>query len=391
MARIKSALSLSTMVMLLAAPVGASQFSGQINLEHRQFFDAGLYDADQAQTSIVLQPEWSTDWNDGDSQFTAELFGRYDSIDDERSHADIRELMYLTVFDDYEFQAGIGKVFWGVTESVHLVDVINQTDAVESVDGEQKLGQPMVSVAAIKEWGTVRAWLLPYFRERTFAGTDGRLRAPFGVSKHATYESSHEEHHIDAAFRYSHYFGDWDIGISYFKGTNREPYLRFNGNELVPHYALMDQFSLDLQGVFGSWLWKWEALYRDSLDHHFASIAGFEYTLVGISGTQWDLGLIAEYQYDSRDENSPSPAQNDIFLGTRLAINDADGTEILAGIAQDFDHSGSYSGKIEASARINNSWKWRANAWVFNSDTAIDPLYSYRDEDFIELALEWYY
>ncbi len=35
-------------------------------------------------------------------------------------------------------------MYWGVAESNHLVDIINQTDAVESFDGEEKLGQPMV-------------------------------------------------------------------------------------------------------------------------------------------------------------------------------------------------------------------------------------------------------
>ncbi|MDD7885073.1 hypothetical protein [Flavivirga sp. 57AJ16] len=37
-----------------------------------------------------------------------------------------------------------------MTESNHLVDIINQTDAVETFDGEEKLGQPMVQLS----WGT---------------------------------------------------------------------------------------------------------------------------------------------------------------------------------------------------------------------------------------------
>ena len=41
---------------------------------------------------------------------------------------------------------GAAKVFWGTAESRHLVDIINQTDAVEDIDEEDKLGQPMVKV-----------------------------------------------------------------------------------------------------------------------------------------------------------------------------------------------------------------------------------------------------
>ena len=41
---------------------------------------------------------------------------------------------------DWSLSIGLGKVFWGVTEFNHLVDVINQTDLVEGIDGEAKLG-----------------------------------------------------------------------------------------------------------------------------------------------------------------------------------------------------------------------------------------------------------
>ena len=48
---------------------------------------------------------------------------------------------------------GIDKVFWGVIESRHLVDYINQTDGVEDVDGEDKLGQPMINLGLQRDWG----------------------------------------------------------------------------------------------------------------------------------------------------------------------------------------------------------------------------------------------
>ena len=57
----------------------------------------------------------------------------------------------------------------------------------------------------------VSAYLLPYFRERTFAGVDGRLRSPLPVATdNAQYESSDEENHVDFALRYSHYLGSFD-------------------------------------------------------------------------------------------------------------------------------------------------------------------------------------
>ena len=58
----------------------------------------------------------------------------------------------------------------GVTESRHLVDVLNQVDGVEDIDEEDRLGQPMINISTQRDWGSVDLFVLPGFRERTFAG-----------------------------------------------------------------------------------------------------------------------------------------------------------------------------------------------------------------------------
>lgn len=380
----------SAVLTLVALQCHGVELSGQLNLEHRQFFSDGLQGQDKGQSSLVLQPELF--WEIGEqSQFTFTPFYRLDSLDDERSHGDIREALYLTYWDDYELRAGIGKVFWGVTESAHLVDVVNQTDAIEAVDGEDKLGQPMLHFTSIKEWGTLDAMVLPYFRERTFSGSDGRLRPTIAVSEDALYESSREQNHLDFAARYSKMIGDWDVGVSYFQGTDRDPYYRFDSSELKPYYAQAKQLGLDVQGIVGDWLWKLESIYRDSLHHHTGVVTGFEYTVVGALGSVWDVGLIAEYLYDSRGNNAQTIGQNDLFLGTRLALNDADSTEILFGVTQDLDNSDVYNAKLEASSRLTNHLSWRIDGWLFENDTPDDLLYFGRKDDFIEVSLEYYF
>ncbi len=346
------------------------------------FFEDGQQGQEKGQSSIVLQPEFYWRFHGGNTSVTFVPFGRLDSMDDQRSHFDIRELLLLSVIEDYEIRAGIGKVFWGVTESIHLVDVINQTDAVESLDGEDKLGQPMLHITSVKNWGVLDAFLLPYFRERTFAGKDGRLRPDPSVSTSAEYESSKEEKHVDVSLRYSKMLGDWDLGLSYFVGTNRDPYLQSQDNALIPFYAQMDQFGLDVQGIVGDWLWKLESIYRNSLDEQVSVVSGFEYTYVGLLDTQWDLGIISEYLYDSRGENLQSPYQNDLFAGARVTLNDAEGTEVLLGVTQDLDDTDVYSGKLEASSRINNQLKWRIDAWIFDNSTP---------DDFIEFSIDYYF
>jgi hypothetical protein len=360
----------------------AVDLSGHVGVEHRQFFQRGQDGQHDSQDSLVLEPELYWESDNGDSAITFTPFTRVDSMDEQRTHADIRELSWLQVLGDYEIRAGISEIFWGVTESAHLVDVINQTDAVESPDGEDKLGQPMVDVAKIADWGRVDAFLLPYFRTRTFAGKDGRLRTDLPVDTNdAQFESSRKQKHVDGALRYANSFGDWDIGVSYFRGTNRDPYLQYQRGQLIPYYAQMDQVGLDVQNTSGDWLWKLETIYRNSLDEHVAAVSGFEYTEVGF-WQQSDLGIILEYLYDSRGNNDQSEYQNDVFYGLRFTFNDVNGTEILAGVTQDLDDPNEYIGKIEASSRINNYFKWNINAWLF--DRRIP-------DDFLDISIKYYF
>ncbi|EOX4831246.1 hypothetical protein ACG9VV_000759 [Vibrio alginolyticus] len=391
MKRLNVGLLLSAAAFFYSMPLTAVELAGQVNIEHRQFFKTGSQGQSKAQASLVLQPEFYWEIQNGDANFTFTPFYRLDGLDDERSHGDIREALYLTYWDDYELRVGISKVFWGVTESAHLVDVVNQTDSIEAVDGEDKLGQPMLHFTSFKDWGTVHAMLLPYFRERRFAGTDGRLRTDPVVSDDAIYESSREEKHVDVAFRYSKMLGDWDVGLSYLYGTNRDPYFRFEYGELKPYYALMSHVGLDVQGIVGDWLWKLESIYRDSADNHVGLVTGFEYTFVGAFDTVWDVGVIGEYLYDSRGNNAQTIGQNDVFAGIRWALNDEDGTEVLTGITKDLDNADVYNAKLEASSRISNHVKWQIDAWLFKNETPNDLLYFARDDDFIELSIQYYF
>ncbi len=118
---------------LVISVLSKAEFSGNIGIEGRYFVDDPLF-AEQSEDftgSISVQPEFRYQWNNGDNGFTFIPFARVDSEDDERTRADIRELYFLGVKDDWEWRIGVNKVFWGVLEFQHLVDIINQTDAVE--------------------------------------------------------------------------------------------------------------------------------------------------------------------------------------------------------------------------------------------------------------------
>ena len=389
------------LAMLLCCPALASanaELTWEVTVESRWFTqDAAQHHQANSQYSLTFEPEYFLAWNDDADSLVFKPFLRLDNQDSERRHGDIRELIWIHVQDDWELHLGIGKVFWGVTESQHLVDVINQTDAVEAIDGEDKLGQPMIKYSLTKDWGVLDAFLLPGFRERTFASRDGRLRTALPVDvDNAQYQSSREQHHVDWALRWSHSLGDWDVGVAYFDGTNREPLLRpapgDEGTVLVPFYEQMQQLSTDLQATLGDTLWKIEAIYRESDSDDFLGFTGgFEHTLVGIRESAVDLGLLAEYQFDERDERATTPGQNDLFIGARLALNDADSTEILFGYTQDLDDSQSHSALMEASRRLSDHVTLSLDAWIFQSDNPGELLYSVRRDDFIQLNIEIYF
>jgi len=199
------------------------------------------------------------------------------------------------------------------------VDVINQTDFVENLNGEQKLGQPMVNFSYIQDWGILEAYVLTGFRERTFSGLKGRPGFPLEVdTDNPLYESSEEEKHIDWAIRYSHTFGLLDFGISHFQGTSHEPRLTPSFNESMelvkfrPFYDQMDQTGLELQTTIEGWLLKGELISRKTHDKRFTSfVTGFEYTLGDIAYSGIDVGLIAEYMFDDRTKIKELIVQGD--------------------------------------------------------------------------------
>jgi hypothetical protein len=390
---------ISLLVVLPTLVLAEVEYSGSAALEQRYFFQDALYpQQERANLSVYFAPELYTSFNDGNDSLLFKGFYRFDQQDDARTHGDIRELKWIHSGEEWEVQTGISKVFWGQTESLHLVDIINQTDDVESIDGEDKLGQPMVAFSLFKDWGNTTVFVLPYFRERTFSGDDGRLRAPLAVdTDNPIYESEDKEKNIDWAIRWQHTLGDWEVGLSYFDGTSREPDFVLSTNELLepslrPFYPQIQQAGIDVLALLGSWTIKFEGIHRNVMEQDFtAFVGGFEYSFVGLFDSVYDVNWLMEYQYDNREDLSNVVAQNDLMVGSRLVFNDIDGTEILIGMVQDLDYSHVRSGFIEASSRINDNWKWRFDAWMFSSDEPADPSYLLRRDDYIQLNLEYYF
>lgn len=382
--------------VLLAAGLSPARgqsidWAGYMSVEPRVFFQSPAFPVQDSHTlafSAVAAPEIRREWHDGDDRLTIAPFLRWDANDSRRSHADLREANWLHLADPWTVRVGIGKVFWGVTESRHLVDIVNQTDFVEDIDEEDKLGQPMIQVQRFTGRGTAGLFILPAFRERTFPADDGRLRGALPIARgRSVYESAAGSHHTDLALRWDDSFGDWDLGASVFRGTGREPRLvpeAANGRTvLVPHYDIIAQTGIDLQYTRGAWLWKLEGIHRSGQGRAFSAyVAGFEYTLYAIGSRGADVGLLAEYLRDGRDETAPRTAlEDDIFVGARLSLNDFDDTTLLLGVIVDRSSHGTVS-FAEGQRRIGERWRLETELrWL--RDAADATLSAWRRDSFV--------
>ncbi len=393
----------SILALAATSSVAAGEFelTGSIGAENRFFFERGALPGQIRTYQPSLELELDLRWRSSNDAWdiVAIPYTRLDAKDGDRTHFDFREAYIRWTGDEWTVRAGLGKVFWGVSESVHLVDIINQSDSVEDIDNEDKLGQPMLEISTQRDWGQLTAYILPGFRKRTFPGADGRLRTPLLVDNDLALfdEGTDDDSDIDFGLRYSHYFGDWDVGLSFFRGANREARLlpTANFSALRPLYDDITQVGVDIQYTKEAWLWKFEAIVRDSEFETFAAaVGGFEYTFYGLTESGADLGILLEFQYDGRSDDlfiAPfTTADNDVFVGARYALNDADDTSILAGVVTDVEDA-SMSGVIEATSRFGENWVGEIEGRFFMNVDPNNIAAAFEQDSHIMLRLTRYF
>jgi len=318
-----STIAVSTLVLVASSANAQWTKRGDLTLQGQVFTDNALHTATQ---SSNLSAAGTAEFNrviGENGNLTISPFFRVDQHDDERTHFDLREFIYRHSGETWEVNVGLGKVFWGVAESNNIVDIINQKDAIEGTSPEHKLGQPMINLLLLKDWGEVSLFVLPGFRERTFASKDGRPRGFFSVdTDNPQYESSNEQNNVDVAGRISGAINEWDLGVHAFRGTAREPLLGFSGAS--PYYYQLTQVGIDVQATLESWLLKTEAVYKSAnpIVDHMQLVSGFEYSFYAVAESDIDIGVVAEWLYDDRTDQADTVFQNDLLMGLRFAFND---------------------------------------------------------------------
>jgi len=372
-------------------------FTPSVTTEFRYFPESPSYDGqlEYFQPSIYFSGEGRWISKDRKKRLQFEPFLRVDVQDDERSHFDIRELNYSQRFSNFDLLIGNAQIFWGVAESRNVVDVINQFDEVENSDETDKLGQPLIRFGKFTDIGRFEVYYLPYFRERTFPGVDGRQRGPLTVDLDNTeYDEGREEWAGDFALRYQHQIDQFDIGIHVFTGTARAPFLKSNGEGTshIPIYQKLTQGGVDIQRTWDAWLLKLEVVIADQSGDNFTSnVFGLEYTFFDFSNSGIDIGILFEGLYDNRDENKTASTlfENDIFVGARFTWNDFQESELLLGAIIDWK-TGSMFSSIEYERRIGENMKFEVEAQYFLAEDS-EPLAQFERDSNLTLKLTRYY
>ena len=378
------------MISILFSQLILGEIIGELSFDNRYFFNAGLQEQKKNHTSFPFSPEIFQDNSNRIFHFKVKL--RKDSEDSGRNLNDIQELYLINILEDKEIKYGVSKEFWGVTETSHRVDIINQTDFTEGFDGEEKLGQPMIKISLERQWGLLDIYTLLGFRERNFSGKKGRLRLPLPINeKGSLYSSSSKNKRADFAVRWSNYYDDFDIAISHFSGTSREPRFLPSANkinELVPVYEVIDQTGLEIQYLLDSLAIKGEVISRSGQGERFtAATYGLEYTQVGVLQSRIDLGWVVEFNHDDRLESSP------FVLGTRFSFNDIYDSQILSGFILN-DKSKELGFLLEASRRIGECCLLSLEGIYFDDteeDNGQKKLFqAFKEDDFLRAEFIYY-
>lgn len=368
------------------------EVSGYASVDTRFFLRSPRYTSQKngPEVSLVTNPEIS--YQTGEHEFVFAPFYRKDSRDRERTHFDLRKAYWKYDNDSWSILAGIGQVSWDITTSNHLINIINQVDVVEDiVTGDYRLGQPMVNLTKYNSWGQLDLYVLPGFRERTFAGRNGRIRHPLPVDvDNPIYESSAEEKHVDFAGRYSHSVNGWDASLYYFHGTGRDPSSALNstGTALLPIYSIINQVGTGLRYTNNGWCWKFEGIVREGQGKTLeAYVTGVDYTFNEALGSKASLGLMAEYAFDNRELEAGFTAfDENAFAGFWIGFNDERKSLITATANVDKD-SHEILFNIQASTYVTDSVQIEFLGRAFSNARIDDEIYPAEKDDYIQFRL----
>ena len=353
-----------------SAETGISQLEveqrGEVTVEASWYPRQAQY-AGQADSFLHLEarPEILVYGDHAEAQFQPRISGGTGG----GGQLDVREAHINGRRGEIDYLVGSTVLFWGKVESYNPVDIVNALDYSRGLLRSEKRGAPMVRLSWPAGPGQIDLLAID-FVENVYPERALRERpAPHVNDNTAGFSGGASRDDIAAAARWSGYFGDIDLGVSWFRGTGHAPRLLPQADgTLKPDYSRVTQLGLDIQLLHGDTAVKAELIRRrgqydrlGSADSYAAGVVGIEHNLYDLAESGRDLVLIAEYARDERRGRSHSGFQNDLILGGRWLWNDVEDTEILTLLARDLDNA-AQTLTMTANRRITDALSFEATA-----------------------------
>ncbi len=163
----------------------------------------------------------------------------------EQGFINLREANRTYAAESTEWLIGYGLMYWGVMV-YQPVNILNQYDGRIALGYEEKIGQSMLQMRWLPEWGETQFLIPPFHQTRTWREPNQRRALTKPVSSDALYLDG--EQPLDLASRVSFWKDGLDIALSAFYGNRREPLLIETASEWQQSYAKIFSSALSCNG-----------------------------------------------------------------------------------------------------------------------------------------------
>ena len=377
------------------------EYKGNIGVE-TAYFDHDIDNKRDNQSAFRGEIEGKYQLKEN-QKFVTKLKAIYDTNDNKRRYLAFNDLYFQHDFDNWNFLIGKNTRFWGAMEFYNHTDTFNTKDWLDNpFDYDSKVGS--WNIAFSRFFDNSEFSLIAKLHEEKQPMQESRSIYNFVPHSYnekldtdsddvptiyLKYSSSIEEHQIDYSVIYQNGYDEQRYLVPNLSKDN-------NISSMQQHAYTVDKFMGFGTMVKGDTLYKTEVAYTSSHDNKVADYAqgsiGLEHTLYGVYD-KMDLGIIAEYYKYKIFQNGRHNAKDfgklfddDFALGARLAFNDIESSEILAGL--DIDrHNKEKIFFVDYDTRIDDKYKLKVSFQHF--DAKQDS--SFSDGNTVRVELGYYF
>jgi len=337
-------------------------FQGYVGVEYRAFENDNTL---KRESSRALEAKLELKKSESEYSFYMNSEFLKDKDENSRSYARVNELYLTKHFENSDFSLGRRIYFMGALEVLNPVDVISrQNFERDLLDDRYRIGTYMALYEHYLD--SMQVSFMSYGSER--ADEFGDIYSPYNVfSFPLSNDIESQKNDKRASFMLK------------VQGTLDEEYALDYAFGLIRGYDTQRTFTQELKQkqwlattafiyntlAYENSLLKLEAKLSDidknseaQMDDHLYVGVGVEHTLAAIYKSM-DVGLLLEYyNWITLKEKYSTPdklmvlMQNDLFVGLRIALNNASSTEIVGGAIFDIDDSSEQSYYAQIKSRI---------------------------------------